>query len=69
MKTSPVLGDVAGARSRALQAGDEYRAAVVAAVDELERAGARDAFSRVAEATGVSRQSLRTLVYRARADR
>jgi hypothetical protein len=51
----------------AARARDEYRAAVVAAVDELEAAGARDAFSRVAEAAGVSRQSLRVLVGRARA--
>lgn len=53
----------AAARSRA---DEQYRAALVAAVTELEKAGVRDAYARVAEVAGVSRQAVRELVTRVR---
>lgn len=56
----------AGAKRRAEL---EYRAALVAAVDELEAAGYRDAYARVADAAGVARQNVRLMVSRARAAR
>lgn len=43
-----------------------YATAIVAAVDELEAAGARDAFAQVATAAGISRQAVRQLVARSR---
>lgn len=64
-----VLGDVKRAAGDVRAARDVYRAAVVAAVAELEQAGVRDPFARVAQAAGVSRQVVRVLVYRARAGR
>jgi hypothetical protein len=48
------------------RAEERYRAALFAAVDELEKAGARDAYAQVAHAAGVSRQTVRELVLTAR---
>jgi hypothetical protein len=48
------------------RADDAYRAAIVAAVDELETAGERSAFATVAAAAGISRQAVRQLVDRTR---
>lgn len=48
------------------RAEDSYRAALVAAVESLEAAGSRDAYARVADAAGVSRQAVREFVTRAR---
>ena len=46
------------------RAEDSYRAALAAAVAELERADARDPFAQVARAAGVSRQAVRQLLGR-----
>jgi len=51
------------------RADARYRAALVAAVEDLEADGARDAFAQVARVAGVSRQAVRQLVARERASR
>jgi hypothetical protein len=61
-----VLGEVKRAASRVRRARENYRAALVEAVAELEAAGVRDPFARVAAAAGVSKQAVRELVERAR---
>ena len=61
-----VLGDVSRAAAGRARADERYRAAILGAVEELERAGVRDPFARVAKAAGVSRQAVRELVERGR---
>lgn len=60
----------AEARERAEQryadAQGSYRAALVAAVDDLEQAGDRHPFGTIAATLGVSRQSVRQLIERAK---
>jgi methyl coenzyme M reductase subunit C-like uncharacterized protein (methanogenesis marker protein 7) len=64
-----VLGEVGRAAARVRRARENYRAALVLAVDELEHDGARDPYARAAAAAGVSKQAVRELVDRARANR
>lgn len=49
------------------RAETRYRAAVVAAVTELQAAGVADAYARVAAAAGVTRQTVREIVLTSRA--
>jgi len=44
----------------------EYAAALVAAVEALEAAGARDPYAQVAAAAGITQQSVRIIVERHR---
>ena len=67
LAAASVLGLVKQRARQVRWARTVYRNAILEAVEELERQGAHDAYARVAEAAGVSRQSLRTLVGRARA--
>lgn len=60
------LGEVKRCAGAVRRARDSYRAALVAAVDMLEQAGARDPYARAAAAAGVSKQAVRALVARTR---
>ena len=66
MRSSDPLARVRRVAKARARADAEYRAAVVAAVDELEAAGHRSAFATVADAAGTSRQAVRQLVERSR---
>ena len=63
-----VLGAVTRRARSVRVARDAYRLALVRAVDELEQAGCRDPFAQVATAAGVSKQAVRELVGRSRAN-
>lgn len=58
------LERVAAAAADRQRAEQQYRLVLAAVVDELSARGARDAFSQVARAAGVSRQAVRQLLLR-----
>lgn len=62
----PVLGRVKRATVQRARAEGEYRAAILEAVDVLERDGISDRYAVVAEIAGVSKQAVRQLVERCR---